>query len=177
MMKRVHMPALLVMAGGLLWQPPAGAVNPTATITISGTVVSKTCTFDEATPPTVVLSDIGAREFTDTAAKKVVNVPVAITCGAGVAQTVQIVPTGTADTADTTAFKNTGASTGVALRFMDASDNALLPNGTKTVSVSLPGTGERKGAYTFKAGYVATAPGAVSGGNFASVVTLSFNYN
>jgi P pilus assembly protein, pilin FimA len=164
----------LAVAGGLLWQPLVKAANPTAVITLTGTVVSRTCTFDE-TVASVVLDDINPREFTDGSMKKARDVVVGITCGSGVSS-VKIVPTGTADAADTTAFKNTGASTGVALRFTNASGSTLLPGGTSSVQVTPSGTAEKTGSYTFKAGYVATAPGAVTGGNFASMVTLNFNY-
>lgn len=175
MRKRIRNPAAVIAAGVLLsmaLQPDASAADPTTIITITGTVVSRTCTFDEATQ-SVPLEEINTREFTDTGVKKSTTFPVAISCGSGVTS-VSIVPDGTPDSQDPTTFANTGQSTGVALRLLDASGNVLLPDGTSKVSVT-PVAG--KGSYSFRAGYVATAPGAVTGGDFVSVATLSFNYD
>ncbi|TLV05904.1 fimbrial protein [Klebsiella indica] len=165
-----------VMTAGLLVslisQTDAVAADPTQIVAFTGMVVNKTCTFDDVTS-TVVLDDIGTREFTDTAVKKLKDVPVSITCGAGVTS-VKIVPSGTPDEQNDTLFSNTGDSTGVALRLQDLSGTTMLPSGSTNVSV-IPSSG--KGSYTFRVGYVATAPGTVTGGRFLSQVTLNFNYN
>lgn len=175
MMKRAVRLASVMVTGGLLSlipQTDAVAENPTQIITISGTVVSKTCAFDDTTS-TVILDDIGSREFTDATARKLTDVLVSITCGAGVTS-VNIVPSGIEDETNNTLFRNTGDATGVGLRLQNESGTAMLPSGSTNVSV-VPASG--KGSYTFRAGYVATAPGEVTGGSFLSQVTLNFDYN
>lgn len=170
--KLVSVPIMGILLS-LLSQPDAKAADSSSTIiTITGTVVSKTCTFDDATQ-LVELDEINTREFTDAGVKKRTEFPVSISCGRGVTS-VSIVPKGTPDLLDPTAFANTGQSTGVALRLLDASDNVLLPDGTSQVLV-MPTEG--KGRYSFRGGYVATAPGAVTAGDFVSVATLYFNYD
>lgn len=163
------MASLLV---NLIPQTDAVAADPTQIVTFTGTVVSKTCTFDDTTP-TVVLDDIGIGEFTDSGLKKLKYVSVSITCGSGVAS-VKIVPSGIPDETNNTLFRNTGVSSGVGLRLLSASGALMFPSGNNSVQVT-PVLG--KGLYSFMAGYVATAPGAVTSGSFLSQVTLNFNYN
>ncbi|MBJ9260676.1 type 1 fimbrial protein [Citrobacter amalonaticus] len=155
----------------LLTRADADVSSP-QTVTITGTVVSNTCSFDDVAP-TVVLDDIGTSEFTNATVRKLKDVSVNITCGAGVTS-VKIVPTGTEDGIDNTLFKNTGTSTGVGLRLQGSDGTIMLPSGSSEVSVT-PISG--KGNYTFKAGYVATTPNTVTSGQFLSQVTLNFNYN
>lgn len=175
MMKTTSKLASVLVMGALLSlvsQSDARAAHPSTLITVTVTVVDKTCTFDEASQ-SVELDEITTRGFMDTGIKKRTEFPVTITC-AGAVASVNIVPEGTPDLQDPTAFANTGQSSGVALRLLDASDNVLRPDGTSQVSV-VPVEG--KGSYRFRAGYVATAPGAVTSGDFVSVVTLGFNYD
>lgn len=146
------------------------ADNPVTTITITGTVINKTCSFNDVSQ-TVTLDDIYITDFSDTSIKGGKNVSVGISCGDGVSS-VKIVPTGTADTNDNTAFSNTGTASNVALRFQDSAGTTLFPDGSSSVTVT-PSEGEA--VYTFKAGYVATG-GKVTAGSFISQVNMSFDY-
>lgn len=166
--------SVTTLTGGVLslvLASTALATDPSTTLTISGRVVSKTCSFDKDTQ-TVVLDDITAAEFIDTGIKKATTFDVGITCGVGVSS-VNIIPVGDAASNDID-FLNTGKATGVALRLQDASGNPLRSDGNSSVSVTPVGL---TGSYTFTAGYVATNPGGVTGGNFSSSVTLNFDYD
>lgn len=151
-----------------------GAENPSMQVTLVWPgLPTPTCTFNDATQ-TVVLDDIAASAFSDKSLYSVTPFDVRIKCDTDVTL-VKIIPSGTPDGDDETAFSNTGSAKHVALRLLDQDKQVLLPDGTIGVSVVPSGDGE--GNYTFSAGYVATAPGQVTAGNFASTATLSFEYD
>ncbi|MBC3252453.1 fimbrial protein [Serratia fonticola] len=159
---------LLLCMQGIM--PSAQADNPTTIIPLTGQVVSNTCTFNNANQ-TVTLGKVSPADFRDNGIKAATNFTVGITCGAGVSA-VQIIPTGQADTMDSTAFTNNGSAENVGLRLLSSDGQVLTPDGSAGVSVTPSGG---SGSYTFQAGYVAT--GNVSGGSFTSMVTLSFDYS
>ncbi|WP_312629563.1 fimbrial protein [Scandinavium sp.] len=149
------------------------AANPTGQFTITTTILSRTCTFDNETQ-TVALENVETREFSDQSMKKPQTFDVNIHCDNGVSS-VKIVPSGPADdTGDATAFKNQGDAANVALRLQNAEGNVLTPDGNSSVTVT-PEDGV--GAYRFRVGYVATQPGKVSAGGFSAAVTLRFAYD
>lgn len=151
----------------------AHADNPRATINITGTVVSKTCSFVKAAD-TFALDEIDIAEFTDTYIRGKKPIKVDITCGGGVSS-VTLKPTGQPDSEDSTAFKNTGTSTNVAFRLHDAGSNkSLYPDGSRTVTIN---NIKGNASYTFEGGYVATTARKVTEGSFSSSMNLEFIYN
>lgn len=154
-----------------IWPSALQAEQKSASVIFTVKVISRTCSFENEFQ-VVRLDDITTREFTDNSIRAASKFNVGITCGSGVSA-VKMVPTGTPDGTDATAFLNTGAARNVALRLLDAEGQILLPDGSRNVTI-VPKGGE--GNYIFTAGYVATAAGQVTGGGFMSTVTFSFNY-
>ncbi|MBJ8986873.1 type 1 fimbrial protein [Citrobacter koseri] len=146
------------------------ADNPTAIITISGTVVSKTCSFD-STSHSVILDEISVGEFTDNSIKAPRQFPISISCGSGV-QSVEIIPSGEPDPNDSTAFRNTASAENVGLRLHDDNNQVLSPQGSSVTIIPDNGSG----SYMFTAGYVATGDDIIEGG-FSSMVNLEFKYD
>jgi minor fimbrial subunit len=146
--------------------------NPAMVVTFNWRVLRPTCSF-KTSVQNVTLDDITDRAFTDTDVRNATPFTVGITCQSGL-DTVKIVPAGTPDTQDPTAFANTGTAGNVALRLMDKAGKTLRPDGSSGVAVT-PQSGE--GSYTFSAGYVATSVGKVTPGSFVSVVSLTFEYD
>lgn len=134
-------------------------------------VTAGSCSFNNQ-DQTVYLDDTLVTSFTDNAIRGEKDFDVDISCSG--TSTVKIVPTGTPDTIDPTAFKNTSSASNVALRLLDSDNEILLPDGTKSVTVN---TNEGSGSYRFRAGYVASEPGNVTAGNFISTVNLNFEYD
>lgn len=173
-MNKVFIKCLVAGAAILSIASHALAANPSMTVTFTWPAMPyPTCTFNDETQ-TVILDDITSKTFTDTGVRNVTSFTVGIMCEAGITA-VSVVPTGTPDSNDDTAFSNTGSSEHVALRLLDKDSRVLLPDGSTRVNV-VP-TDSREASYTFSAGYVATAAGEVTPGSFASTVTLSFEYD
>ncbi|MBJ9122320.1 type 1 fimbrial protein [Citrobacter koseri] len=170
--KLLAIPGLVIFIFSFsLW----ASTQPKGNFTISTRVVSRTCEFNDALQ-TIILDDISTSAFKDSSIKAVQQFTVNITCGTGVSS-VNIVVSGSADTSDTTLFKNTaqnpsGNTTGVGLRVFD-NDNVIRPDGLTPVLI-VPVN--QTGSHTFKAGYVATRPGNVTPGAFATSLTLQFDY-
>lgn len=135
-------------------------------------VPTPTCTFnDEA--QTVVLDDITSKAFSDASVRNVTTFTVGITCDSDVTS-VLVVPRGTPDGEDDTLFSNTGSAKHVALRLM-RNGNTMEPDGSIGSRVTPAEGGDE--SLTYSAGYVATAPGEVTPGSFASTATFSFLYD
>jgi type 1 fimbria pilin len=148
------------------------AEKDSATITITGTVLDTTCSFDNADHP-IILDPVSSSDFITAGVKNTKSVPIALTCGSD-ASSIRIRTSGTPADGDDKAFKNTGTAKGVSLRLIDADDNIMEPAGSSTTPTILEGT-THKGTHIFKAGYVKT--GDVKSGDFSSVVSLTFDYN
>ncbi|HEY1844321.1 MAG TPA: fimbrial protein [Buttiauxella sp.] len=146
--------------------------NPVSVLTISGRVISKTCAFENESQ-IFYLSDVNTNAFKDSRLYSKKEYSININCGSGVSA-VKVVVNGSEDSLDKDAFANTGQSTGVALRLLDANGGILAPDGSKEILITPQNL---VGKFTFAAAYIATAPGRVTAGTFESLVTLSFSYD
>lgn len=147
------------------------ADTPSAIFTLSGRVISRTCTFDNA-DQSVSLNTISIRDFLKSPVPVLQEFTVAITCGSGVSS-VRLSFSGTPDMTDNTAFANTGQAKGVALRLLHGG-NMIFPDGSYEVPVPVV---NNAGKSTLQAGYTVTSPDALSAGEFESTAILSFIYD
>ncbi|WP_435947297.1 fimbrial protein [Dryocola sp. BD586] len=163
----------VILATGLIYPPAAMAAPQSVSIPISVTVRGETCKF-AVSSQAFTLADIGVLHLQNyTYSQNIIDVPVSIDCSFSGLSSIKIKVTGTPHPQNNTFYNNTGAAKGVGLSFMNTSYTALAYGTT----VSVPLTNE-KGNYNFKAGYHRVTPTApLSGGSFASSVTLTFMYD
>lgn len=145
--------------------------TPSTVFTISGRVISRTCTFDNANQ-SVSLNTISVRDFLENPVPVLQEFTVTITCGSGVSS-VQLSFSGSPDISDHTAFANTGQATGVALRLLHE-DKVILPDGSYTAPIPVV---NNTGKIILKAGYTVTSLSTFSAGDFESTAILSFIYD
>lgn len=150
---------------------PASADTPSAIFTISGRVISRTCTFDSANQ-SITLSTISVPELLASRVPLLQDFPVAITCGSGVTS-VKLAFSGTPDSVDSSAFASSGQAQGVALRVLHG-DTVIPPDGSYSVPMTIV---NNAGSRLLQAGYTLTDSGALSAGDFSSTVILSFVYD
>ncbi|MGS3490025.1 fimbrial protein [Enterobacter hormaechei subsp. xiangfangensis] len=156
-----------------LFTQTVSAEVKTGTFNISATVRAPTCSFSEANK-VITLEDVSELEFVDSSIHGAKDVKIELSCQyARLGNVVKLIPEGTADSVDSSAFQNTGTAQNVALRLQDNDGNVLTPDKTASVPVTVR---DNKGSYTFKLGYVATTPGEVIGGTFSSTVILNLKY-
>lgn len=170
--------ATLMLSIALLMsaQTAHAAKSDSATLTITGKVLDTTCTFNfDVTETLDDVADHAFRAVGDTAFVK--DVPVSFMCGSdNTGVKISVAGAVNEDGTDSTAFKNTGSATGIALRLLaDNGTTVLKPDGTSSTGI-ISLNSSQAGTYIFKAGYVKTAD-VVTPGSFTSVVNLSFNYN
>ncbi|KFD19993.1 hypothetical protein GTPT_1440 [Tatumella ptyseos ATCC 33301] len=153
------------------------AKSDSATITISGVVQDTTCQFNTDIYTTTLdsVADTAFKAVGETMSIK--EVLVSFTCGSdSTGVKISVAGEVNQDGTDTTAFKDFGGSTGIALRLLASNGSTVLkPSGTSSTS-KITLDSNHTGTYTFKAGYVKTAD-VITPGSFTSVVSLSFNYN
>lgn len=150
---------------------PAIADTPSAIFTISGRVISRTCTFD-STHQSISLHPVNVRDFLTSRVPLLQDFPVAITCGSGVTS-VKLAFSGTPDSVDSSAFASSGQAQGVALRVLHE-DTVIPPDGSYSVPMTIV---NNAGSRLLQAGYTLTDPGALSAGDFSATVILSFAYD
>ncbi|SFT37833.1 Pilin (type 1 fimbria component protein) [Kosakonia arachidis] len=159
---------------------PAQA-GDTATITVSGTVVNRTCTEGWTSADTHIelgtvdastmksKHDIGAsKDFTLTLTN----------CSSDV-KTVKVTATGTADPALSEAFKNTGTATGVDVSIwsgpgLSEFGTELIPNNQSTAIAFKPANGVVDMSFRVKLGQDSDA--TVTAGTVSALITLNMNY-
>ncbi|SFT38252.1 major type 1 subunit fimbrin (pilin) [Kosakonia arachidis] len=157
------------------------AASDTATITITGTVLSNTCTIDSSSAvQNITLGAISDRDIKGkgtTGGKK--DVVIKLTnCGAGTSGVV-VRASGTPDADDALAFANarvqeSGGATGVGVYFFQTDGTTkFVPAGTITQTSSLIPSVDN--TLTYKASFVGTKD-AVTAGDFSTVVNMTFDY-
>lgn len=173
MANNAYLPALLVLVGGLLYQAPASALNPTGKFTVKYTVVQESCSFDSSVKTAITLPNI---DVSESIANKSVNVPVSFTCNEHT-PSVTIYATGTpAGVLNPFDFKNTSNAQGLTLVLLNQNGNKMTPSGSVSsgqLPVVKPISG--KGQYTFKVQY-GRDDKPLLGGIFTSTFTLNFKY-
>lgn len=165
-------PGLLIM---LFSFPLFASTQPKGNFTITTRILSRTCEFKDSSN-VIVLDDITTGAFTDNSIKAIKSLPINISCGTGV-NAVNVVISGTPDTLDDSLFRNnaqnpSGNATGIGLQVSDKG-RIIQPNASGGVLINLT---NQVGSRTLQAGYVATQPGHVTSGAFATSLTLQFNY-
>ena len=153
---------------------PVHAENVTSTtLTISGVLEAKTCSFNE-TNRTINLPEVDTRTLSSTAISVTTKFGLVLNCPTGV-HLVSIVPSGTpVENGDTSLFVNGGSAQNVGLRLLDNAGNVLTPDGQSKATFDADASG---GMYVMTVGYVGTGSGRASGGSFLSVVTFSLEYS
>ncbi|WP_312625186.1 fimbrial protein [Scandinavium sp.] len=162
----------VILATGLIYPPAAMAVPQSVSIPISVTVLAETCEIDVSSQ-VFTLADVGVLHLQDWVFRNAIDVPVSINCLDTGRSSIKIKVTGATESRNILFYKNTGTAKGVGLSFMNSYYSSIMTGET----ISVPLTNER-GNYNFKAAYHRIAPDEpISGGSFASSVTLTVMYD
>ncbi|XGI80457.1 fimbrial protein [Enterobacter hormaechei] len=173
------MKKILLMA--LVAASSAQAASDSARITITGNVLSNTCTIDNGSAnQTVVLPDISDRDISGKGKLGgLTNVTIKLNdCGTAASE-VEVSASGNQDDEDATAFSNSvsqedGGATGVGVYFYHT-DGAtkFLPDGSVTQVSKLTPLSDN--TLNYQASYVGIND-TVTAGPFSTVVNMTFTY-
>ncbi|KOY60670.1 hypothetical protein AM629_18035 [Photorhabdus heterorhabditis] len=167
----------------LMFMMATGAVqaaSDTATITVTGKVLTNTCTIDSSSAEqNITLDDISDRDISKGTAGGTKEVVIVLkNCEAG-ASSVVVSASGATDADDASAFANVkaqaeGGATGVGVYFYQTNGTTkFVPSGTVTQTSKL--TPSQDNTLTYKASYVGTKD-TVTAGAFSTVVNMTFDY-
>jgi type 1 fimbria pilin len=171
---------LFIVLGVALNHRAIAAETEAVTIPITVTILATTCKFSSS-PSQVTLPPVSANAVTKDGSGVSLPFEIKFMCGDS-ASGVRVSVTGDPDPADVTAFRNTGTSSGVALRLSDSlGKQTLYPDGSRDVVWGTTGIGQGTTSVEYQialtGGYTATGSGAVTAGSFASTATFTLFYD
>lgn len=178
--KRLQVALLCGASLTAFWMVPAQA-GDTADITVTATLVNRTCTPDwknDASKTTIALGTVDGTTMTAKGAVGATGETTLGLSGCSDVSKVTVTANGTADSGDSSAFANSAAGTqakGVAvlLKAGPNEDTVLKPDGSTSIDYTVKDNAVKM---TFKAFLEANGVESVSDGAFSAPITLTMAY-